>query len=222
MLNVFVDGNGQPQYVPVGNIKDLRSIDASAIGGIAVEDLEKAHDRQVSDRPLVCCSCARGLPKACVHSNTRLNPCGAACPDPCCCVRAGQAAVCLPQRGRRRTARRCACRDWQGVPVGLAQTPALMETHARKTADFIEDAFGRLSTLFGTTGWHSAAAAHAGGGRAAAAGEEAVVAFQEPVRWWWQIQAGLIRELDWGCTAVWLGCLVILFSASQPSANSGL
>lgn len=47
MLNVFVDGDGQPQYVPIGNISDLRSIDATAVGGLPIADLEKAHDKQV-------------------------------------------------------------------------------------------------------------------------------------------------------------------------------
>jgi hypothetical protein len=47
MLNIFVDGAGQPQYVPVGNISDLGSIDATALGGVPIEDLEKAHEKQV-------------------------------------------------------------------------------------------------------------------------------------------------------------------------------
>ena len=47
MLNIFVDGEGQPQYVPVGNISDLGSIDATALGGVPIEDLEKAHEKQV-------------------------------------------------------------------------------------------------------------------------------------------------------------------------------
>jgi hypothetical protein len=41
MLNIYIDGKGDPQYVPVGNITDLRSVDVSAIGGIPVADLEK-------------------------------------------------------------------------------------------------------------------------------------------------------------------------------------
>ena len=47
MLNIFVDGEGQPQYVPVGNIGDLGSVDAAALGGVPIGDLEKAHEKQV-------------------------------------------------------------------------------------------------------------------------------------------------------------------------------
>jgi hypothetical protein len=47
MLNIFVDGEGQPQYVPVGNISDLGSVDAAALGGVPIGDLEKAHEKQV-------------------------------------------------------------------------------------------------------------------------------------------------------------------------------
>jgi hypothetical protein len=47
MLNIFVDGEGQPQYVPVGNISELGSVDAAALGGVPIGDLEKAHEKQV-------------------------------------------------------------------------------------------------------------------------------------------------------------------------------
>lgn len=41
MLNIYIDGDGNPQYVPVGNITDLRSVDVSSIGGVPIADLEK-------------------------------------------------------------------------------------------------------------------------------------------------------------------------------------
>lgn len=46
MLNIFVDGAGNPQYVPVGNIKDLQSVEPKAIGGIDVKNLGKAFDKR--------------------------------------------------------------------------------------------------------------------------------------------------------------------------------
>lgn len=43
MLNIFVDGSGEPQYVPVGNIADIRSFEPSSIAGVPIAELEKAY-----------------------------------------------------------------------------------------------------------------------------------------------------------------------------------
>ena len=42
MLNLYLDGAGDMQYVPVGNIADLRKLDVKAIGGVPVEVLAPA------------------------------------------------------------------------------------------------------------------------------------------------------------------------------------
>ncbi len=45
MLNLYLDGAGDMQYVPVGNIADLRKLDVKAIGGVPVEVQALAHLR---------------------------------------------------------------------------------------------------------------------------------------------------------------------------------
>lgn len=36
-LNIYIDGDGEPQYIPIGNLDDMRQVEVNEIGGIPVE-----------------------------------------------------------------------------------------------------------------------------------------------------------------------------------------
>lgn len=41
-LNIYVDGAGEPQYVPIGNLDDIREVDINEIGGVPIQAMQKA------------------------------------------------------------------------------------------------------------------------------------------------------------------------------------
>lgn len=41
-LNIYIDGDGEPQYIPIGNIDDIRTVDIDEIGGVPIKAMRDA------------------------------------------------------------------------------------------------------------------------------------------------------------------------------------
>lgn len=142
MLNIFVDGEGQPQYVPVGNIGDLGSVDAAALGGVPIGDLEKAHEKQVQPAAASNHMLAHKLMPPSRRRAARAEVAGwklqtrglydtEAVGTGCV---AGEAPVGVPQRGRRVPPRQRSCSSCQGGHLAVTNTIKCLAAACRNLA----------------------------------------------------------------------------------------